>query len=105
MPDDPTKLSLRTPIIELDKFGVGKLSALMAKKLAVAVAGVAAKTDVDLVTVEDLLNYFPTRYEDRSKFLQIDQLEDGMDAAVEIYVRNADGKQVGRNRDPRKPLV
>lgn len=103
MPDDPTKLSLRTPIIELYKFGVGKLSALMAKKLAVAVAGVTAKTDVDLVTVEDLLNYFPTRYEDRSNFLQIDQLEDGMDAAVEIYVRNADGKQVGRNRDPRKP--
>ena len=40
MPDDPTKLSLRTPIIELYKFGVGKLSALMAKKLAVAGATV-----------------------------------------------------------------
>ncbi len=97
------KLSLQTPIMELDKLGVGKLSSAAAKKLAVALAGVSSKTDVTEVTVEDLLNYFPTRYEDRSNFLQIDQLEDGMDAAVEIYVRNADGKQVGRNRDPRKP--
>ncbi len=96
-------LTLQTPIIELDKLGVGKLSALMAKKLAVALAGVSTKTDVTDITVEDLLNYYPTRYEDRSNFLSVDQLEDGMDAAVEIYVRNADGKQVGRNRDPRKP--
>ncbi len=97
------KLSLKTPIMELDKLGVGKLSAAAVKKLAVALAGVSSQTDVNAVSVEDLLNYFPIRYEDRSNFLQIDQLEDGMDAAVEIYVRNADGKQVGRNRDPRKP--
>jgi len=96
-------LTLQTPIIDLDKLGVGKLSALMSKKLAVAVAEICKKPDVTTVTVEDLLNYYPTRYEDRSNFLSVDQLEDGMDAAVEIYVRNADGKQVGRNRDPRKP--
>ena len=98
------KLKLDTPIIELIATASRRLTlSAMSRKLAVAVAGVAAKTDVDVVTVEDLLNYFPTRYEDRSNFFSIDQLEDGMEAAVEIYVRNAAGKQVGRNRDPRKP--
>ncbi len=97
------KLNLHTPIIELDKHGIAKLSAAMAKKLAVALAGTCSKTDVTSVTVEDLLNYLPARYEDRSKFISVDQLEDGMDAAVEIFVRNSAGTQVGRNRDPRKP--
>ena len=96
-------LTLKTPIIDFDKYGIAKLSTAMARKLAVAVAGVAAKTDVNTVTAEDLLNYFPARYEDRSNFLSIDKLEDGLDAAVEIYVRGSGGTQVGRNRDPRKP--
>ncbi|MEP6944638.1 MAG: ATP-dependent DNA helicase RecG [Acidobacteriota bacterium] len=98
-------LTLETPIVDLDRFGIARLSALMAKKLAVAVAIFAAKTDPASATVEDLLNYFPARYEDRSKFMSIDQLEDGMEAAVELYVRGAGGVQVGRNRDPRKPAL
>ncbi|MBK7510761.1 MAG: ATP-dependent DNA helicase RecG [Chloracidobacterium sp.] len=96
-------LTISTPIIDLHNYGIGKLSALTARKLAVAVAGVAAKVDVNTVTVEDLLNYYPARYEDRSNFISIDKLEEGMEAAVEIYVRGSGGKQVGRNRDPRKP--
>lgn len=97
------KLTLDTPIVQLYRFGIARLFAPTAGKLAAAVAIFAAKTDPAHATVEDLLNYFPARYEDRSKFMSIDQLEDGMDAAVEIYVRGSGGVQVGRNRDPRMP--
>ncbi len=96
-------VTLDTPIIELHRHSVAKLTSAMSRKLAAALAAPAAKTNVDAVTVEDLLNYFPARYEDRSHFLQIDQLEDGMEAAVELYVRNASGVQVGRNRERWKP--
>jgi ATP-dependent DNA helicase RecG len=96
-------LTLDTPIIELYRHGVAGLTAPMAGKLAAALAPVASKTDIENVTVCDLLNYFPSRYEDRSTFITVDRLEDGLEAAIEIYVRNAGGKQVGRNRDPRKP--
>ena len=96
-------LAITTPLIELDQYGIERLSGPMARKLAAAVAGAASRADVNLATVEDLLNYFPARYEDRSNFISIDKLEEGMEAAVEIYVRGSGGKQVGRDRDPRKP--
>ena len=96
-------LRLDTPIIELYRNNVAKLTSAMSRKLAVALATPAAKTNVDLVTVEDLLNYFPARYEDRSNFLSIDQIEPGMEAAVELYVRNSGGIQVGKNRARGKP--
>lgn len=97
------QLKLDTPIIELHRHSVAKLTSAMSRKLAVALAPLAAKSNVDDVTIEDLLNYFPARYEDRSHFISIDQLEDGMEAAVELNVRNAAGMRVGRTRDPRKP--
>jgi ATP-dependent DNA helicase RecG len=96
-------LTLDTPIIALHKHGTAKLSLAMSRKLATALAGASDKTDVEAITVEDLLNYFPARYEDRSNFLSIDKIEDGMDGAVEIYVKVAGGYQVGKNRNPRKP--
>ena len=80
-------LTLDTPIIEFHKHGISKLSAAMARKLAMAVAGEAAKNDLTEATVEDLLNYFPMRYEDRSNMLPIDQLYDGIEASVELHVR------------------
>ena len=97
------KLKLDTPVIDLFRHDIAKLSLAMSRKLAVALAGFAAKTNVDAVTVEDLLNYFPARYEDRSKFLGIDQLEADMEAAVEIYVKVSGGFRVGKNRGPRQP--
>ena len=97
------KLQLDTPIIELFRYDIAKLSLAMSRKLAVALAGFAAKTDVDHVTVENLLNYFPARYEDRSNLLSIDKLEDGLEAAVEIYVKVSGGFQVGKNRGPKQP--
>lgn len=97
------KLTLDTPIIEFHNYGISKLSAAMARKLALAVAGESAKSDLTEATVEDLLNNFPMRYEDRSNLLQIDQLYDGIEASVELYVRVSGGFQVGKNRGPKAP--
>ena len=96
-------LTLDTPIVELPRHKVGHLTTPMAGKLAAALAPIAAKTDVADVTVADLLNYFPSRYEDRSNFITVGELRDGMEAAIEVNVRNSGGKRVGKNRDPRKP--
>lgn len=96
-------IDLSTPIIEVPREALANLSVALRAKLAAAVATLAGKTDPADATVEDLLNYFPLRYEDRSNFLSIDKLEDGMEAAVDLHVRNASGRRVGRNRDPRKP--
>ena len=68
-----------------------------------AVATFAFKNDLSEVTVEDLLNYFPMRYEDRSNLIQIDELTDGQEASVELYARVAGGFQVGKNRGPKAP--
>jgi ATP-dependent DNA helicase RecG len=97
------KLSLATPLIELHKFEITNLSSTMARKLAMAVANFAYKNDLADVTVEDLLNYFPMRYEDRSNFIQIDQLVAEEEASVELYVRVSGGFKVGKNRGPKAP--
>jgi ATP-dependent DNA helicase RecG len=97
------QITLDTPIITLYRHGIARLSPTMSRKLATELAPFASRTDVEEVTVEDLLNYFPARYEDRSNMLPLDRLADGMEAAVLLSVRNAGGMKVGRNRDPRKP--
>jgi ATP-dependent DNA helicase RecG len=98
------KLSLKTPLLELDRHEIAGLSRAMARKLALAVAAFTYKNDLGEVTVEDLLNYFPMRYEDRSNLIQIDELTDGLEASVELYARVAGGFQVGKNRGPKAPL-
>lgn len=97
------KLTLSSPLIEIPGSMIAGTSAAIRRKLAVAVADFVNKTDPDQATVGDLLGYFPVRYEDRSNFLTIDQLEDGMEAAVEIYVKVSGGFRVGKNRGPRQP--
>jgi len=97
------KVSLTTPLIELHKYEIAKLSSAMARKLAMAVAIYAYKNDLSETTVEDLLNYFPMRYEDRSNFIQIDQLVAETEATVELYVRVSGGFKVGKNRSPKAP--
>ncbi len=87
----------------LGALGTAGLSPNMAKKLAAAVTNHAGKSDFSDATVEDLLNYFPTRYEDRSNLIGIDQLFDGIEASVEIYTRVSGGFQVGRNRSAKQP--
>ena len=96
-------IKFQTPIVELYEHKVAGLSRPMSRKLAVAIAGYAGRTNPDDATVEDLLSYFPARYEDRSNFIQIDELYDGLEASVELYTRMAGGYRVGRNRGPRQP--
>ncbi len=96
-------ISLNTPLPELHGFDIANLSAAMSRKLALAVATFTYKTDLTEVTVEDLLNYFPMRYEDRSNLAQIDEITDGMEASIELYTRVAGGFQVGKNRGPKAP--
>ncbi len=97
------KLTLTTPILELPHHEIAKLTTALSRKLAVALAGFANKTSPEAVTVEDLLNYLPTRYEDRSNFLSLENLEPDMEAAIELYVKVSGGFRVGKNRHPKQP--
>lgn len=97
------KLSLKTPLIELHEYEIASLTKAAAKKLALAVASFANRTDIWDATVEDLLNYLPMRYEDRSNLIQIDDIQHETEASLELYVRVAGGFQVGKNRGPKAP--
>jgi len=97
------KLALQTPLLELYKYDVADLSQAMARKLAMAVAAFTYKNDLTEATIEDLLNYFPMRYEDRSNLIQIDEIYEGLEASLELYARVAGGFQVGKNRGPKAP--
>jgi ATP-dependent DNA helicase RecG len=98
-------IRLDTPITSLYKFGVPRMGQATSRKLALAVGGVAGKQDAVEATVEDLLNYLPMRYEDRSNMGRISDLRHGMEASLELYVRVAGGFQVGRNRSPKQPRL
>jgi ATP-dependent DNA helicase RecG len=98
-------ITLDTDIISLYKFGIPRLGQPTARKLALALATVAGKQDAGEATVEDLLNYLPMRYEDRSNMGRISELRHGMEASLELYVRVAGGFQVGRNRSPKQPKL
>jgi len=97
------QLSLSTPILELSKHSIPRFGQSMARRLASAVATLANKREADAATVEDLLNYLPMRYEDRSNLARIEELNDGTEASLELYVRVAGGFQVGRNRSSKQP--
>ncbi|MDQ3805561.1 MAG: ATP-dependent DNA helicase RecG [Acidobacteriota bacterium] len=87
----------------MPKHGVARLGPQTARKLALALANVTGKRDAAEATVEDLLNYLPMRYEDRSNMARIADLRDGFEASLELYVRVAGGFQVGKNRGPKAP--
>jgi ATP-dependent DNA helicase RecG len=97
------KLKLETPLVELHNHEIANLSGAMARKLAMAVANFSYKNDITEATVEDLLNYFPMRYEDRSNLIQIDELTNDSEASVELYARVSGGFKVGKNRGPKAP--
>ncbi len=96
-------LTLQTPVINFHKLDIANLSQAMARKLALAVATQAGKSDVTEATVEDLLNYLPMRWEDRSNLTKIGELFDGAETAVELFVRVSCGFQVGKNRGFKAP--
>ncbi|HJR09696.1 MAG TPA: ATP-dependent DNA helicase RecG [Pyrinomonadaceae bacterium] len=96
-------LSLDTPILSLVGRGIPRFGQPTARRLGLALASVFGKRDAGEATVEDLLNYLPMRYEDRSNLTRIEELRDGVEASLELYVRVAGGFQVGKNRGPKAP--
>jgi ATP-dependent DNA helicase RecG len=98
-------ITLDTPVASLYRFGIPRFGQPTARKLALALASLTGRTDATEATVEDLLNYLPMRYEDRSNLARIANLHDGLEASLELYVRVAGGFQVGKNRGPKQPKL
>jgi ATP-dependent DNA helicase RecG len=96
-------LSLDTPILSLTGQGIPRFGQPTARRLALALATLYGKREAGEATVEDLLNYLPMRYEDRSNLTRISELRDGVEASLELYVRVAGGFQVGKSRGPKAP--
>jgi len=103
IPSMPSAISLNTPIEDLHNFRIARLGDQLAHKLALALASHANKRNAADVTVEDLLNYLPMRYEDRSHPAAIKDLSDGMEASLELIVLRAHGYEIrkGFGRGPR----
>ncbi|HEY5885420.1 MAG TPA: ATP-dependent DNA helicase RecG [Pyrinomonadaceae bacterium] len=94
----PAQLSLRTPIEDLQKFGIGRLGPTLSHKLAIALANHLNRRAWTDVTTEDLLNYLPMRYEDRSKPARIRDLTLGAEASLELIVKVSGGYEVSGRR-------
>jgi ATP-dependent DNA helicase RecG len=90
--------SLSTPIDELYKYRLARLGPNLSQKLSQALANQSGKKDKSTATVEDLLSYLPTRYEDRSNPARIRDLTEGMEASLELIVKIAGGFQVKNRR-------
>jgi len=94
----PSAISLNTSIEDLHNFKIARLGQILSHKLAKALASQVHKKDSAAVTVEDLLNYFPMRYEDRSRPALIKDLHEGAEASLELTVTKTNGYAV---RNPR----
>lgn len=94
----PSAISLNTPLEDLHNFKIARLGPVLSRKLAQALASQIHKKRAADATVEDLLNYFPMRYEDRARPALIRDLQDGVEASLELTVTHAHGYAV---RSPR----
>jgi len=94
----PPPFNLNLPIAELYHYRIARLGQTLSQKLAQSLAGNFNKPDSSKATVEDLLNYLPMRYEDRSNPSQIADLAEGMEASLELIVKIAGGFQVKNRR-------
>lgn len=101
----PLPLNLETPVSELYKYGIARLGQVTTQKLAASLARVGNRKMASATTVEDLLCYLPMRYEDRSNLTTIRDLDDGMEASLELFAKVAGGYQVGKNRGYGKPKL
>lgn len=101
----PIALTLETPINELHKHGIARLGQATSQKLAASLSRLGNRKIAAETTVEDLLCYLPMRYEDRSNLTTIRDLQDGMEASLELYAKVAGGYQVGKNRGYGKPKL
>ena len=101
----PSAISLNTPIEDLHNFGIARLGPVLSRKLAAALANQTHKKTSAEAIVEDLLTYFPMRYEDRSRPAQIKDLQEGMEASLDLTVVNAHGYPVNRGRGYGRPQL
>jgi ATP-dependent DNA helicase RecG len=97
-------LSLKTRILSLPEYGFPRFGMQTARKLAGALAQVSLTTDASSVTIEDLLTYLPTRYEDRSSMVEIKHLYHGLEASLDLTVRVSGGYPVRNRRSFRQQL-
>ena len=92
----PGAISLNTPIEDLHNFRIARLGQQLSRKLAKSLATQTHKQSPSDANVEDLLTYFPMRYEDRSHPAMIKDLREGMEASLELTVNNAHGYPVSK---------
>src|SRR5258705_3328794 len=98
IPPMPGAISLNNRIEDLHSFKIARLGQILSRKLAAAVAHYANRASYSDATVEDLLCYLPFRYEDRSHLTTIKDLQDGMEASLELIVKLSGGYQVRNKR-------
>ena len=101
----PGAISLNTSIEDLHSFKIARLGPILSRKLAKALATHTYKKSSAAVTVEDLLNYFPMRYEDRSHPALIKDLKEGVEASLELTVTHAHGYAVRNQRGYGRPQL
>ena len=101
----PSAISLNTPIEDLHNFRIARLGPVLSRKLAAALANQVHKKASAEATVEDLLTYFPMRYEDRLRPALIKDLQEGMEASLDLTVVNAHGYPVNRARGYGRPQL
>ena len=94
----PVAISLNTPIEDLHQFKIARVGQNLSRKLAAALASYSTKKQATDATVEDLLAYLPMRYEDRSRLARIQDLQEGMEASLELHVKLAGGYEVRSKR-------
>ena len=100
----PAPVTLNTPVNELYRHNIARLGQTLSGKLAQSLAATTSIKSASEISVEDLLSYLPMRYEDRSNLARIRDLQDGMEASLELYVKLAGGYQVRNKRSFRQRL-
>jgi ATP-dependent DNA helicase RecG len=105
IPAMPGAISLNTPIEDLHSFKIARLGPILSQKLAKALAGQTHRKNPADVTVEDLLSYFPMRYEDRSHPALIKDLHEGAEASLDLTVTKTNGYAVRNPRGYGRPQL
>src|SRR6185503_10727590 len=105
IPPMPGAISLNTPIEDLHSFKIARLGPILSQKLAKALAAQTHKKNSADATVEDLLNYFPMRYEDRSRPALIKDLHDGAEASLDLTGTKPNGYAVRNPRGYGRPQL
>ncbi|HLE63381.1 MAG TPA: ATP-dependent DNA helicase RecG, partial [Pyrinomonadaceae bacterium] len=94
----PAPVSLKTLVSELHLYRIARVGPTLSRKLALALAEELKKSQGNPATIEDLVQYLPSRYEDRSKLPSIRDLKDGTEASLELYTKVAGGYEVRSRR-------